>query len=155
MIRCLPLEIRECRDRRLGIGSAVELVANTLAGGDTEVTVLLPRRVYSWGWGHLLHDRTADQLAAMLGGLPHATATVVPFQVGNLPLHVPGRRTTGQSPPGQGGKKRRRDQDAKRRQGLSRRRPPHRRDQLASKGQDRRASYLRRALPSPGKALRC
>ena len=81
MIRRLPLEIRECRDRRLG-RAAVDLVASTLAGGDTEVTVLLPRRVYSWGWGHLLHDRTADQLAAMLGRFPHANATVVPFQVG-------------------------------------------------------------------------
>jgi amino acid transporter len=81
MIRRLPLEIRECRDRRLG-RAAVDLVAGTVSSGDTEVTVLLPRRVYSWGWSHLLHDRTADQLAAMLGRLPHANATVVPFQVG-------------------------------------------------------------------------
>ena len=80
MIRRLPLEIRECRDRRLG-RAAVDLVATTLADGDTEVSVLLPRRVYSWGWGHLLHDRTADQLAAIVGRLPHANATVVPFQL--------------------------------------------------------------------------
>ena len=81
MIRRLPLDIRECRDRRLG-RAAVDLVAATISTGDTEVSVLLPRRVYSWGWSHLLHDRTADQLAAMLGRLPHATATVVPFQLG-------------------------------------------------------------------------
>jgi amino acid transporter len=81
MIRRLPLEIRECRDRRLG-RAAVELVASTLADGDTEVSVLLPRRLYSWGWGHLLHDRTADRLAAVVGRLPHANATVVPFQLG-------------------------------------------------------------------------
>jgi hypothetical protein len=80
MIRRLPLEIRECRDRRL-VRAAVDLVAATLANGDTEVSVLLPRRLYSWGWGHLLHDRTADRLAAVVGRLPHANATIVPFQL--------------------------------------------------------------------------
>jgi hypothetical protein len=80
MIRRLPLEIRECRDRRLG-RAAVDLVAGTLSDGETEVSVLLPRRLYSWGWSHLLHDRTADRLAALVGRLPHANATVVPFQV--------------------------------------------------------------------------
>ena len=80
MIRRLPLEIRECRDRRIG-RAALELVSAALADGDTEVTVLLPRRLYSWAWGHLLHDRTADRLAAVVGRLPHANATVVPFQL--------------------------------------------------------------------------
>jgi hypothetical protein len=80
MIRRLPLEIRECRDRRIG-RAALDLVATTLADGETEVSVLLPRRLYSWGWGHLLHDRTADRLAAVLGRLPHANATVVPYQL--------------------------------------------------------------------------
>ncbi len=80
MIRGLPLEIRECRDRRL-VRAAVDLVAATLADEDTEVSVLLPRRLYSWGWGHLLHDRTADRLAAVVGRLPHANATIVPFQL--------------------------------------------------------------------------
>ena len=81
MIRRLPLEIRECRDRRLA-RAALELVSSELADGETEVTVLLPRRLYSWGWGHLLHDRTADRLAAVVGRLPHANATVVPYQIG-------------------------------------------------------------------------
>lgn len=85
MVRRLPLEIRECRDRRLA-RAALELVSQVLAGGDTEVTVLLPRRLYSWGWGHLLHDRTADRLAAVVGRLPHANATVVPYQLGRFRL---------------------------------------------------------------------
>lgn len=80
MIRRLPLEIRECRDRRLG-RAALDLVSATLGDGETEVSVLLPRRLYSWGWSHLLHDRTADRLAAVVGRLPHANATVVPFQL--------------------------------------------------------------------------
>ena len=81
MIRRLPLEIRECRDRRL-TRAAVELVVSELADGETEVSVLLPRRVYGWGWNHLLHDRTADGLAAAIGRLPHATAVIIPYQVG-------------------------------------------------------------------------
>ena len=80
MIRRLPLEIRECRDRRLG-RAALDLVAGMLADGETEVSVLLPRRLYTWGWSHLLHDRTADRLAAVVGRLPHANATVVPFKL--------------------------------------------------------------------------
>ena len=104
MIRRLPLEIRECRDRRLG-RAAVELVAVTLADGDTEVSVLLPRRLYSWAWGHLLHDRTADRLAAVVGRLPHANATVVPFQVGKGHLTRKATGATGQGPPGAGAKR--------------------------------------------------
>jgi len=92
MVRRLPLEIRECRDRRLA-RAVLELVATTLADGETEVSVLLPRRVYPWAWGHLLHDRTADRLAAIVGRLPHATATVMPYQLGKVKLvreDVPG-----------------------------------------------------------------
>jgi len=81
MLSGLPLEIRECRDRRIG-RAALELVSATLSGGDTEVSVLLPRRLYSWGWGHLLHDHTADRIAAVIARLPHANATIVPFQLG-------------------------------------------------------------------------
>jgi hypothetical protein len=102
MIRRLPLEIRECRDRRIG-RAALELVSSTLADGDTEVSVLLPRRLYSWGWGHLLHDRTADRLAAVVGRLPHANATVVPFQLGKprlakTPDQTPRRGRRGRGP---------------------------------------------------------
>jgi hypothetical protein len=110
MIRRLPLEIRECRDRRLG-RAALELVGTTLADGDTEVSVLLPRRLYSWGWGHLLHDRTADRLAAIVGRLPHANATVVPFQVGKqrLPRKANGQEGKGRTDRAQ--RRRSRDQE--------------------------------------------
>jgi amino acid transporter len=76
----IPLEIRECRDRRLG-RSSLELVASELADGDTEVTVLLPMRVYPWALSRLLHDRTAEHIASVVGKLPHANATIVPFQL--------------------------------------------------------------------------
>lgn len=110
VIRRLPLEIRECRDRRLG-RAALELVSSTLADGDTEVSVLLPRRLYSWAWGHLLHDRTADRLAAVVGRLPHANATVVPFQVAKQRLFRKAAGPDAKGRPDRGQKRRIRDQE--------------------------------------------
>ena len=39
------------------------IVARELADGDTEVSVLIPHRVYKRFWHRLLHDRTADEIA--------------------------------------------------------------------------------------------
>jgi amino acid transporter len=77
----LPLDIIECPDRRLG-RAAVELVADATIDGDTECTVLLPRRSYARVWERFLHDRTADKIAAVLGLVPHVSATIVPYAVG-------------------------------------------------------------------------
>jgi amino acid transporter len=77
----VPLDIIECPDRRL-LRAAVELVADATIDGDTECTVLLPRRGYGGGWERFLHDRTADKLAATLSQVPHVSATIIPF---NLP----------------------------------------------------------------------
>ncbi|HMC53145.1 MAG TPA: OB-fold nucleic acid binding domain-containing protein, partial [Acidimicrobiales bacterium] len=52
------------------------------ADGETEVSVLLPRRVYTQAWHRLLHDRTADQIAEGVGQLPHANVTFVPYHLG-------------------------------------------------------------------------
>ena len=77
----LPLDIIECPDRRLG-RAAIELVADATLDGDTECTVLLPRRSYSRVWQRFLHDRTADKIAAVLSQVPHVAATIIPY---NLP----------------------------------------------------------------------
>ncbi len=77
----LPLDIIECPDRRIG-RAAVELVADATLDGDTECTVLLPRRSFARVWQRVLHDRTADKIAAVLGQVPHVAATIVPFTVG-------------------------------------------------------------------------
>ena len=77
----LPLDIIECPDRRLG-RAAIELVADATLDGDTECTVLLPRRSFARVWQRFLHDRTADKLAAVLAQVPHVSATIVPFAVG-------------------------------------------------------------------------
>ncbi len=73
----LPLDVEECEDRRL-TRAALELAAETVADGETELTILLPRRQFVAGWHRLLHDSTADQIAAAVGQLPHVNATVVP-----------------------------------------------------------------------------
>ena len=76
----LPLDIIECPDRRLARAVA-ELATQLTASGNTELTILLPRRGYAAGWSRLLHDRSADRIAAAVSGLPHVNATIVPFQL--------------------------------------------------------------------------
>jgi amino acid transporter len=78
----LPLELVDVPDRRLS-RAAVELCAETLAGGDTEVTLLLPRIVHTRAWHRLLHDHTADEIASAVGELPHANVTFVPYHLGS------------------------------------------------------------------------
>jgi amino acid transporter len=76
----LALDVIECPDRRL-TRAALELAAETVADGDTELTILLPRRGFAAGWHRVLHDRTADRIAASVSQLSHVNATVVPYQL--------------------------------------------------------------------------
>jgi hypothetical protein len=78
----LPLELIDCPDRRL-TRAAVELCAQVLAGGETEVSLLLPRMQYSRVWHRFLHDRTADRIAEAVADLPHANVTFVPYHLGH------------------------------------------------------------------------
>ncbi len=41
----------------------------------------MPRRSYTPLLGRLLHDRTADRMAAVVSQIPHAAATIIPFDV--------------------------------------------------------------------------
>ncbi len=75
-----PLEIVECPDRRIA-RAALEVVAEEVADGRTEVTVLLPRREYQEFWHRFLHDRTSDSIARALSVLPHANVTFVPYHL--------------------------------------------------------------------------
>jgi amino acid transporter len=76
----LPLDVEECEDRRL-TRATLEMAAETVADGQTELTILLPRRGFAAGWHRLLHDGTADEIAAAVGQLAHVNATVVPYQL--------------------------------------------------------------------------
>ncbi len=77
----LPLDLVECPDRRIG-RSATEIVAEAAADGQTEVTVLLPRRFFAGAWDFVLHDRTARRIASVVGLVQNVTPTIVPFRVG-------------------------------------------------------------------------
>jgi amino acid transporter len=76
------LDFIDCPDRRL-TRAAEELVSAEAAVPGTHVTAVLPRRSYSSLLGRLLHDRTADKIAAVVSRIPHCTATIVPFDVRN------------------------------------------------------------------------
>ncbi len=75
----LPLDVIECPDRRLG-RAALELAAEQ-ADGETEVSMVLPRRSYGKAWSRILHDQTADRIVEIVSQLPHVNATIIPFQV--------------------------------------------------------------------------
>jgi amino acid transporter len=77
----IPLDVMDCPDRRV-TRAAVELVAEVLADGETEVSVLLPRVAHDRVWHKLLHDRTADAIASAVSDLPHANVTIVPYHLG-------------------------------------------------------------------------
>ncbi|MDX6338810.1 MAG: hypothetical protein QOG05_6150 [Streptosporangiaceae bacterium] len=74
------LDFIDCADRRI-TRAAAELVSAEAAQPGVQVTVVLPRRSYSPLMGRLLHDRTADKIAAVVSRIPHAAATIVPFDV--------------------------------------------------------------------------
>ena len=77
----ITLEIVACPDRRIQ-RAGVEMVAEVLADGKTEVSVLLPRIQRQRIWHKLLHDRTADALAEEISDLEHANVTFVPYHLG-------------------------------------------------------------------------
>jgi amino acid transporter len=78
--RGVVLDLIDCPDRRL-LRAATDFVEREAANPDTHVTVVLPRRSYSAVIGRLLHDRTADKIAAVVSRIPRSAATIVPYDV--------------------------------------------------------------------------
>ena len=76
----IPFEMIDTPDRRLD-HAAQELVRREAEAPGTQVTVVLPRRGFSPLIGRLLHDRTADKIAAAVSRIPDAAATIIPFDV--------------------------------------------------------------------------
>jgi hypothetical protein len=81
----VPLELVDCPDRRVA-RAALELVAAETGDGQTEVSVLLPHRLYRRFWHRLLHDNTGDEIAGVVSQLPHANVTMVPYHLGSAPV---------------------------------------------------------------------
>jgi hypothetical protein len=79
----ISLRMLECPDRHLS-RAAQELVLQEINDHPgTKVTVLLPRRTYAPLVGRLLHDRTADRMAAAVSRVPDATAQILAYDVGS------------------------------------------------------------------------
>ncbi|MBO0802715.1 MAG: amino acid permease [Nocardiopsaceae bacterium] len=76
----IPLEMIDAPDRRL-VRASLELVARESAADGTQVTVVLPRRGFGPLVGRLLHDRTADKIAAAVSQVPDSAATIIPLDV--------------------------------------------------------------------------
>jgi amino acid transporter len=76
----IVLDFVDCPDRRLA-KAAADLVSAEACLPGVGVTAILPRRSYTPVVGRLLHDRTADKMAAAISRIPHAVATIVPFDV--------------------------------------------------------------------------
>ena len=78
--RGVALDFIDVSDRRL-TRAATELVEREVSDPGTHVTVVLPRRSYSALLGRLLHDRTADKIAAVVSRIPRSAATIIPYDV--------------------------------------------------------------------------
>lgn len=79
----VTLELIDCPDRRLP-NAAMDYALRMTEKADTELTLLLPRRAYSRLFGRLLHDQTAEEIAAPISQLPRVVATIVPFDVNKI-----------------------------------------------------------------------
>src|ERR1700761_2283401 len=78
--RGVALDFIDCPDRRL-TKAATDLAEREIEDPGTHVTMILPRRSYSALIGRLLHDRTADKIAAAISRIPRSAATIVPYDV--------------------------------------------------------------------------
>ena len=79
----VTLELIDCPDRRLA-NAAVDYAIRMTDKHDVELTLLLPRRAYSGFLGRLLHDQTAEEIAAPISQLQRVVATIVPFDVDRI-----------------------------------------------------------------------
>jgi amino acid transporter len=79
----VTLELIDCPDRRLA-NAALDYSIRMTVKPDVELTLLLPRRAYSGFLGRLLHDQTAEEIAAPISQLPRVVATIVPFDVDRI-----------------------------------------------------------------------
>src|SRR3984893_782669 len=76
-----PLRMIPCPDRHLSLVAQELVVQEINQDPGTKVTVLLPRRSYAPLVGRLLHDRTADRMAAAISRVQDATAQILAYDV--------------------------------------------------------------------------
>ena len=75
----ISLEVAECEDRRVD-RAALELVADAVRDPDVFCMVILPRRGFVSRLQRLLHDRTADNMAAAVMHVPRTATMIIPYR---------------------------------------------------------------------------
>ena len=75
------LRVVDCPDRQIIRALHALVVKAQNEHPHTNVTLLLPRRIYAPVLGRLLHDRTADKISRAVSRIPDAAATIVPYDV--------------------------------------------------------------------------
>jgi len=88
----IPLKLIDCPDRRLK-NAVVNYARRCTAEEGVELTLLLPRRIYTRFLGRILHDQTAEQIASSTTSLKGVIATIVPFNVASLLTQEPAQVT--------------------------------------------------------------
>lgn len=73
----IPLDVIECWDRN--VARSLERHVLGLAGSETEITVVMPRRDFPKLRQRILHDRTSRKIGRSLGRYPHVDITAVPY----------------------------------------------------------------------------
>jgi amino acid transporter len=94
----IVLDFVDCPDRRIAACAASVVNAEAQLPG-VGVTAILPRRSYAPLLGRLLHDRTADRIAGVISRIPHAVATIVPFDVRSRVESLAARGPAGKAGP--------------------------------------------------------
>ncbi len=79
----IPLRLIDCPDRRIS-RAVVQYALRSTSEIGVELTLLLPRRIYTRFLGRVLHDQTAEQIASSTTLLKGVIATIVPFDVVSL-----------------------------------------------------------------------
>ncbi len=79
----IPLRLIDCPDRRIS-RAVVNYARRCTMEEGVELTLLLPRRIYTQFLGRILHDQTAEQIASSITLLKGVIATIVPFDVASL-----------------------------------------------------------------------
>jgi amino acid transporter len=98
--RATELRLVDCLDRNLS-RAAQDLICQVKQDHpDSTVTVLLPRRTYSALLGRLLHDRTADKIAAVVSRIEGASAQIVAYDIASrIRITQANRAQTPKGPP--------------------------------------------------------
>jgi amino acid transporter len=76
----IPLDFVDCPDRRLAAAAANLASAEATLPG-VGVTAILPRRSFAPVVGRAVVQQPADKMASAISRIPHAVATIVPFDV--------------------------------------------------------------------------